>query len=72
MLAADEDHTRVALEHAFTAYRQYHETVAAGDDERIEELARLAALVAAENDWTVSHAAVKRPDGTRWVCLLLV
>jgi len=72
MLVADEDRTRVALEHAFTEHRQYHETVDAGDDERIEELTRLAALVAAEHDWTVSHAAVQRPDGTRWVCLLLV
>lgn len=71
MLAAD-DLTRVALEHAFNAHRQYHETVDPGDDERIEQLARLAALVAEEHDWRVSHAAVKRPDGTRWVCLLLV
>jgi hypothetical protein len=72
MLVADEDLTRIALEHAFTAHRQYHETVAADDDERIEQLARLGALVAEQNNWTVSHAAVKRPDGTRWVCLLLV
>jgi hypothetical protein len=71
MLVAD-DVTRTALEQAFAAYRQYHESVAADDDERIEQLARLGALVAEQNEWTVSHAAVKRPDGTRWVCLLLV
>ena len=68
----DEDLIRLAIEHAFIDHGQYRVTLDAGDDERIEQLARLGALVADEHHWTISHAALRLPDGTHQVCLLMV
>lgn len=68
----DEDLIRLALEHAFIEHGHYRVTVDAGDDERIEQLARLGALVADEHRWRISHASVQQPDGTHQMWLLLV
>jgi hypothetical protein len=68
----DDDLIRIALEHAFIDHGQYRVTVVAGDDEQIEQLARLGALVADEHGWTMSRAALRQPDGIHQLCLLTV
>ena len=64
-----EERTRSVIDRAFHQYRQYHETVAPDELERVEMLGRLGREVARELGGEVSTAAVPQRDGLVRVCL---
>ncbi|WP_322938411.1 hypothetical protein [Nocardioides bizhenqiangii] len=64
-----EERTRSVIAQAFDRYRQYHETLAPDELERVEMLGRLGREVASELGGEVSSAAVPQRDGLVRVCL---